>query len=115
LSVCLFICKTKLKTLTEWTFSGPEGGIAITPVANTEYHPLLEGGGTTGCDTDLQALFDNDFELQNVLHANVPSNPVPSVQSMPVQFNSLMEANNRNVMLAVSNYNYAVHFNFYSK
>ena len=47
-SVCLFICKTKLKTLTEWTVSGPEGGIAITPVANTEYHPLLEGGGATG-------------------------------------------------------------------
>jgi hypothetical protein len=35
-------------TLTEWTVSGPEGGIAITPVANTEYHPLLEGGGATG-------------------------------------------------------------------
>jgi hypothetical protein len=48
-SVCLFICKTKLKTLTEWTVSGPEGGIAITPVSNTEYHPLLEGGGATGC------------------------------------------------------------------
>ena len=66
-------------------------------------------------DTDLQALFDNDFELQNVLPANVPSNPVTSVQSMPVQFNSLMEANNRNVMPAVSNYNCTVHFNFYSK
>ena len=66
-------------------------------------------------DTDLQALFDNDFELQNVLPAKVPSNPVPSVQSMPVQFNSLMEANNRNVMPAVSNYNCTVHFNFYSK
>jgi hypothetical protein len=25
--------------LTEWTVSGPEGGIAITPVANTEYIP----------------------------------------------------------------------------
>ena len=37
-------------------------------------------------DTDLQALFDNDFELQNVPPANVPSNPVQSVQSMPVQF-----------------------------
>jgi hypothetical protein len=37
LSVCLFICKTKLKTLTEWTVSIPEGGIAITPVANTEF------------------------------------------------------------------------------
>ena len=35
-------------------------------------------------DTDLQALFDNDFELQNVPPANVPSNPVQSVQSMPV-------------------------------
>ena len=66
-------------------------------------------------DTDLQALFDNDFELQNVPPANVPSNPVQSVQSMPVQFNSLMEANNRNVMPAVSNYNCTVHFNFYSK
>jgi hypothetical protein len=33
--------------LTEWTVSGPEGGIAITPVASTEYHPLLEGGGAT--------------------------------------------------------------------
>jgi hypothetical protein len=52
LSVCFFICKTKLKTLTEWTVSGPEGGIAITPVANAEYHPLLEGGGTTGCGID---------------------------------------------------------------
>ena len=51
-SVCLFICKTKLKTLTEWAVSGPEGGIAITPVANTEYHPLLEGGGATGCGID---------------------------------------------------------------
>jgi hypothetical protein len=57
-------------------------------------------------DTDWQALFDIDFELQNVPLANVPSNPVQSVQSMPVQFNSLMEANNRNVMPAVSNYNY---------
>jgi hypothetical protein len=35
--------------LTEWTVSGTEGGIAITPVANIEYHPLLEGGGSTGC------------------------------------------------------------------
>jgi hypothetical protein len=52
LFVYLFICKTKLKTLTEWTVSGPEGGIAITPVANTEYHPLLEGGGATGCGID---------------------------------------------------------------
>ena len=51
-SVCLFICKTKLKTLTEWTVFGPEGGIAIPPVANTEYHPLLEGGGATGCGID---------------------------------------------------------------
>ena len=66
-------------------------------------------------DTDLQALFDNDFELQNVPPANVPSNPVQSVQSMPVQFNSLMEANNRNVMPAVSKFNCTVHFNFYSK
>ena len=66
-------------------------------------------------DTDLQALFDNAFELQNVPPANVPSNSVQSVQSMPVQFNSLMEANNRNVMPAVSNYNCTVHFNFYSK
>ena len=58
-------------------------------------------------DTDLQALFDNDFELQNVPPVNVPSNPVQSVQSMPVHFNSLMEANNRNVIVpAVSNYNY---------
>ena len=48
-------------------------------------------------DTDWQTLFDIDFELQNVSPANVPSNPVQSVQSMPVQFNSLMEANNRNV------------------
>ena len=48
-------------------------------------------------DTDLQALFDIDFELQNVPPANVPSDPVQCVQSMPVQFNSLMEANNRNV------------------
>jgi hypothetical protein len=38
--------------LTEWTVSGPEGGIAITPVANTEYHSLLEGGGVTGCGID---------------------------------------------------------------
>ena len=51
-SVCLSICKTKLTTLTEWTVSGPEGGIAITPVANTEYHPLLEGSGATGCGID---------------------------------------------------------------
>jgi hypothetical protein len=35
-----------------WTVSGPEGGIAITPVANTEYHPLLKGGGATGCGID---------------------------------------------------------------
>ena len=34
---------------------------------------------------------------------------------MPVQFNSLMKANNRNVMPAVSNYNCTVHFNLYSK
>jgi hypothetical protein len=38
--------------LTEWTVSGPEGGIAITPVTNTEYHPLREGGGATGCGID---------------------------------------------------------------
>ena len=44
-SVCLFICKTTSKPLSEWTVSGPEGGIAITPVANTECHPFLEGGG----------------------------------------------------------------------
>jgi hypothetical protein len=66
-------------------------------------------------DTDLQALFDIDFELQNVPPANVPSNPVQSVQSIPVQFNSLMEANNRNIMPAVSNYNCTDHFNLYSK
>ena len=30
-------------------------------------------------DTDWQALFDIDFELQNVPPANVPSNPVQSV------------------------------------
>jgi hypothetical protein len=54
-------------------------------------------------DTDWQTLFDIDFELQNVSPANVPRNPVQSVQSMPVQFNSLMEANNRNVMPAISN------------
>jgi hypothetical protein len=66
-------------------------------------------------DTDLQALFEIDFELQNVPPANVPSNPVQSFQSMPVQFNSLMEASNRNVMSAVSNYNCTVHFNLYSK
>ena len=29
-------------------------------------------------DTDWQALFDIDFELQNVPPANVPSNPVQS-------------------------------------
>ena len=61
-------------------------------------------------DSDFQALFDNDFELQNVPPANVSS-----VQSMPVQFNNLMEANNRNVMPVVSNYNCTVQFNFYSK
>jgi hypothetical protein len=66
-------------------------------------------------DTNLQALFDNYLELQHVPLANVPRNPVQSVQSMPVQFNSLMEVNNRNVMPAVSNYNCTVHFNFYSK
>jgi hypothetical protein len=66
-------------------------------------------------DGRVQALFDIDFELQNVPPANVPSNPVQSVQSMPVQFNSLMEANNRNVMPAVSNYNCTVHFKFFSK
>ena len=38
--------------MTEWTVSGPEGGIAITPVTNTEYHPLREGGGATGCGID---------------------------------------------------------------
>ena len=65
-------------------------------------------------DTDLQALFDNDFELQNVPPANLSSNSVQSVEFMPVQFNSLMEDNNRNVMPAVSNYNCTVHFNFYS-
>jgi hypothetical protein len=65
-------------------------------------------------DTDLQALFDNDFELQNVPPANLSSNSVQSVEFMPVQFNSLMEDNNRNVMPAVSNYNCTVHFNVYS-
>jgi hypothetical protein len=44
-----------------------------------------------------KALFDIDFELQNVPSVNVPSDPVQNVQSMPVQFNSLMEANNGNV------------------
>jgi hypothetical protein len=62
-------------------------------------------------DTDLKALFDNDFELQIVPLA---SNSVQSVEFMPVQFNSLMEDNNRNAMLSVSNYNCTVHFNFYS-
>ena len=41
-------------------------------------------------DTDLQALIDNDFELHNV-----PPPNVQSVQSMPVQINNFMEANNR--------------------
>jgi hypothetical protein len=27
-------------------------GIAIIPVTNTEYHPLLEGSGATGCGID---------------------------------------------------------------
>jgi hypothetical protein len=53
---CLFICKTKLKTLTEWAVSGPEGDIVIIPVANTEYHPLLEGGGATGCGKSFESL-----------------------------------------------------------
>jgi hypothetical protein len=68
-------------------------------------------------DTDLQALFDNDFELENVPPANVPSNPVRSVQSMPVQFNSLRWRliTEMSVMPVVSNYNCTVHFNFYSK
>jgi hypothetical protein len=66
-------------------------------------------------DTYWQALFDIDFELQNVTPTNVQSNPVQSVQFMPVQFNSLMEANNRNVIPAVSNYNCTVHFKFYLK
>ena len=65
-------------------------------------------------DTDLKALLDNDFELQNVPLANLPSNSVQSVEFMPVQFNSLMEDNNRNAMPSVSNYNCTVHFNFYS-
>jgi hypothetical protein len=51
-------------------------------------------------DTDLQALFGNDFELQNEPPANLPSNSVQSVECMPVQFNSLMEDNNRNAMPA---------------
>jgi hypothetical protein len=50
-------------------------------------------------------------DLQNVPPANVPSNPVQSVQSIPVQLNSLIEANNRNVkMPAVSNYNCTVFY-----
>jgi hypothetical protein len=36
----------------EWTVSVPEGGIAIIPVTNTEYHPLLEGSGATGYGID---------------------------------------------------------------
>jgi hypothetical protein len=66
-SVCLFICKTKLKTLTEWTVSGPEGGIAITPVANTEYHPLLEGDGATGCGIDTKVELRKISEKYNFL------------------------------------------------
>jgi hypothetical protein len=38
--------------LTEWTVSGPDAGIAITPVANTEFYPLLEGNGATRCGID---------------------------------------------------------------
>ena len=68
-------------------------------------------------DTDLQALFDNDFELQNVPPANLPSNSVQSVESMPVQFNSLRWRliTEMSVMPVLSNYNCTVHFNFYSK
>jgi hypothetical protein len=58
LSVCLFICKTKLKTLTEWTVSGPSnvGSNVNNPsdINTTDVDFLF-------ADTDLQALFDNDF------------------------------------------------------
>jgi hypothetical protein len=53
--------------LTEWTVSGPEGGIAITPVANTEYHPLLEGGGATGCGIDTKVELRKISENYNFL------------------------------------------------
>jgi hypothetical protein len=42
-------------------------------------------------ETDWQALFDIDVDLQNVPSANVPSNPVHSVQSMPVQVETLQD------------------------
>ena len=41
-SVCLFICKTKLKTLTKWTVSGPEGGIAITTSGTPRAFPQVK-------------------------------------------------------------------------
>jgi hypothetical protein len=53
--------------LTEWTVSGPEGGIAITPVAKTEYHPLLEGGGATGCGIDTKVELRKIIEIYHFL------------------------------------------------
>jgi hypothetical protein len=41
-SICLFICKTKLKTLTKWTVSGPEDGIAITTSGTPRAFPQVE-------------------------------------------------------------------------
>jgi hypothetical protein len=68
--------------------------------------------------TDVDFLFaDTDFTL--ILNCKMYPQQmfqVQSVQSRPIQLNSLMEANNRNVkMPAVFNYNCTVHFNFYSK
>ena len=63
--------------MTECTVSGPKGGIAITPVANTEYHPLLEGGGTTGCgiDTKVELRKISDVKLSSAVEAILVEGP----------------------------------------
>ena len=66
-SVCLFICKTKLKTLTEWTVSGPEGGIAITPVAQHRIPPVARRRGATGCGIDTKVEFRKTSEKYHFL------------------------------------------------
>ena len=51
-SVCLFICKTKLKTLTECTVSGPEGWYCNNTRCQHRIPPVARRDGATGCGID---------------------------------------------------------------
>ena len=129
---------------------------ATLTVMNTEQQPDVSDLDFLFDNNDLQALFDNSFEIQNenvlnqepvavnssaldqnmcspnnnisVLNDNmVPiqnnqsnRSPVQNVssniaQSIPVQFNSLLEATNRNIMPNIANHNCTANFHFHLK